>query len=1031
MYLKRLEIQGFKSFANKTVLQFLPPTNGLFSVTAVVGPNGSGKSNVADAIRWVMGETSLKFVRAKKSEDVIFNGSETKSALGMAEVSMVLDNTDSEFSDETLKNYPEITLTRRLYRTGESEYLVNNVPSRLIDIHILLAQAKFAQHAYTIVGQGMIDRLLTVTPAERKDFFDSACGIKEHQIKQHQASLKLARTQENIAQAETLLNEVEPRLKLLARQVKKLEKRQEVEENLRVAEEKYYSILYHRNKKEMDEVKRKLQTLNESYRAAFSLLESTQVELAELARGSSRQELFEKLQHRYQAAVKEKNELERQLVILEGQMQTEYREAGQHNVGWLENKLSELKNSEVLLNNNLEEARSNAEKERAGAEEQKKHIEELTVEQTRLKLKISRLQTQLLTNQSEQSYRDIVGLTAVKAVLENRHNFGKVHGLVAELAEVEDEYRLALEVASGNHLSSVVVENEMVARSAIEYLRVNKYGVATFLPINKIKPRYPNNEIQNLLGQEGVLGRAIDLLRFDTKFENIFSMILGDTLVVKNLHVAERLGIGRARMVTLEGDLVEQKGIMRGGYRNRRNNLSFSTKLTLGSDEQLSEMQAAIALEANNLSDLEKKIENSKNKMMVATVAAESAHEKTIILEKEYTNAVAEIAKLERELSIFQSSPEEYGEQIAKLTRDKQELAQKISEAGKNVENIAAEIEDFNRQEEEKKQRVFALQSEMQKEQEKVNTILNERNELSILAAKIETKQEDLAQEVMNNMKVSLQSIIERVETAPLETLSLEELADTIQKLKYQLSLIGGIDEEVIKEYSETKERYDFLISQLTDLRTATADLEKMIEELDELMKKRRAAAFKNIRRDFSRYFQILFGGGKADLEEIYGEPEEEENQLDQNQTVEQLEAAAAAAEEEGKKTRKKDKILTGIEVMANPPGKKVKYLSMLSGGERTLTSIALICAILFNNPSPFVVLDEVEAALDEANTLRFVKIMSELSKHSQFIIVTHNRVTMHAADALYGVTMGGDGISKLISVKMEDVPKYEEAAAK
>ena len=1027
MYLKRLEIQGFKSFANKTILDFLPPKDGVFSLTAVVGPNGSGKSNVTDAIRWVMGETSLKNVRAKKNEDVIFNGSEMRGPMGSAEVTMMLDNTGSDFTDETLQNYPEITITRRLYRTGENEYLVNSVPARLIDVHLLLARAKFAQHAYSIVGQGMIDRLLTVTPSERKDFFDEACGIKEHQIKQHQASLKLARTEENINQAETLLAEVEPRLKLLGRQVKKLEKRQEVMDELTGKQEKYYSSLYYRGKKELDGLKQKLQVLNNTYREAFAALEQTQSELAELARGSSRQQVFEQLQNKYQAVVKEKNELERQLMIVESQMQTRYSEMGQQNVGWLENKISQLKSDHSGVKGKFDEAKLEAETTRQKSMSSKKLIDDLSVEHTQQKLKIARLQTQLLHNQSEQNYRDIVGLTAVKSVLQNRQRFGSVFGIVSELGEVDEEYRLALEVASGSHLSSIVVGDEGVASSAISFLRENKYGVATFLPLNKIKARNSFSDTQNLLNEDGVLGKAIDLLRFDPKFENIFSMILGDTIVVKNLKVAERIGIGRGRMVTLDGDLAEQRGVMRGGYRNRQNRLTFSTKLTLSNDEQLAEMQSALTLETNTLIDLERKIENAKGKTVELSVAAESAAAKVRAIESENANSETEIARLSRELSLCKSSPEEYGQQLQKLSKDKDVFVKRIAVSDKAIQVAGDTIENFNREEEEKKQRVFALQIQMQKEQEKVNAILNERNDISIEVAKLETKQENLAQEVMNEMKVSIDSVVERVPMKELPPEALAILAADIQKLKYQLSLIGGIDEEVVKEFSETKERYDFLTGQLTDLKTAMIDLKKMIEELDMLMKKRRAVAFKKIRQDFGRYFQILFSGGKADLEEVYGEVEDEEEQLAEAGGI----PVQTEAEEAEVKKKKSEKILTGIEVMANPPGKKVKYLSMLSGGERTLTSIALICAILFNNPSPFVVLDEVEAALDETNTLRFAKIMSELAKHSQFIIVTHNRVTMHASDALYGVVMGGDGVSKLLSVKMEDVSKFDTGTSK
>jgi len=378
------------------------------------------------------------------------------------------------------------------------------------------------------------------------------------------------------------------------------------------------------------------------------------------------------------------------------------------------------------------------------------------------------------------------------------------------------------------------------------------------------------------------------------------------------------------------------------------------------------------------------------------------------------SNIEKELAGLSRELEISSLAPADRSVALAKLQEDKNKLDNDLKAAEEKVGSLSSEIGDFNRREEEKKQRVFALQEKMQKEQAEVNNILAERQDLKIEMARLETKKEDLEREVEREMNAVLASIIERnPPTIKMELLP--EVADDIQKLKYQLSLIGGIDEEVTKEYTETKEKYEFLSSQLTDLGQAIGDLGKMIEELDSLMKKKRETAFKKIRKEFDRYFKVLFGGGKAELEEVYGDVVEEGEEENMVEEVENL------------KPKRREKILTGIDVIVNPPGKKIKHINSLSGGERTLTSIALICAILHCNPSPFVVLDEVEAALDESNTMKFAAIMSELATQSQFIIITHNRVTMHSANALYGVVMGGDGISKLLSVKMEDVPEYEE----
>jgi chromosome segregation protein len=867
MYLKRLEIKGFKSFADKTVLDFLPFKNNRYSITAIVGPNGSGKSNISDAVRWVMGEQSLKTLRGKKNEDVIFSGSTTKGQLSAAEVIMVLDNSDAKL----MADYPEITVGRRLYRSGEGEYLINNNPVRLLDVHLLLAQAQFAQHSYSVVGQGMIDKLLTVSPAERKDFLDEASGIKEFQIKQHQAELKLARTVENVTQAERLMEEVEPRLKILARQVKKLEQRQEVELKLRENQEQYYASIYLSNKSELDKLNSVLMEVETNYRQAFKELEEVQKELSALAHDT----------------------------------------ASQEGSGSADKVIGE----------------------------QRRLLEQISKDKTNAQLKIFSLEKQIFQDQSEQSYRQVSGLFAAQAVLENKDKFGTVHGLVAELGEVEEKYQSALESAAGSNLSALVVENDEVAKSAIEFLRNNRLGFATFLPLNKINPRPAEQGIDSILSMPGVLGLAADIVKHENKFKNIFSFVFGQTIVVENLSVAQKIGIGRARMVTLAGDLVEKSGVMKGGYKQiKKDALKFSSRLSWSKD-RLAEYQSQINVEKEKIIGLDARYEETKQKLLELESKRDEANSKTKLL------------------------------------------------------------------------KAFSLQEAMQKKQNLVNEILAKRNDLKIQAAKLETRQDSLSEEVRAELTSTIEAVLER--QPPLVAVEkLAEVMSEIQKLKYQLSLIGGIDQEVVAEHAQTKERFDFLSEQITDLRAAIADLEKMIFELDDIMKKKRAASFKKIRKEFDRYVKILFGGGDGDIHEIYGEQPDED--------VEVIEDEEALEE----KPKDKEKILTGIDISINPPGKKIKNINALSGGERTLTSIALICAILSYNPSPFVVLDEVEAALDEANTRRFAEIIAELSAQSQFIIITHNRVTMHAADALYGVVMHSDGISKLLSVKLEEVPK-------
>lgn len=1011
MYLKRLEIQGFKSFANKTIMDFVPPKDGRFSVTAIVGPNGSGKSNIVDAIRWVMGEQSLKAIRGKKSEDIIFNGSETKGQLGAAEVTMILDNSDGR----VLKDYPEITITRRLYRSGESEYIINNNSARLFDIHLVLAQAQFAEGSYGIVGQGTIDRMLLLNPSERKDFLDEAAGIKEFKIKRHQAELKLERTSENMTQAERLMQEVEPRLKMLQRQVRKLEKRQVVEMDLRDNQEKYYSSLYWRNKNELDEISGKLNSLDEKHALAGKEMGAIQTELAEFARSASRQEVFAELQKKHEELVRSKNEIERQVAIVDGQMHAEYGREGKQNITWLENKAGELKFQEEKLDGDLSAMQSAEEKLNEEIWKQKKKIEDRSAEKSERLVRISRLQNEMIEGQSEQNFMQVSGLTAVKAVMDARAEIGKIFGVIAELGETDERFRLALDVAAGSNLSSVVVDTDEVAKNAIQYLREKRLGVATFLPLNKIMERPEDAAIAELLSDSDVLGRATDLVRYDSKFASIFSFVLGNTLVVKDLRSAQRIGIGRVRMVTLEGDLVEKRGIMKGGFRRDRHNaLSFSSKVAMGAEDRIKECQRTLAIEQKNLLEIEQFLETFKRELSTLEVQRESGAAKRSMVEEEKQNLEKELAQIDRELSFFKLSPEEFGARLTGLNSEKEKMTAELEHKAKAVAELDKEIRDFNQREEEKKQRVFALQETMQVKQNELNSIAAERNDSRVQLARLETRAESLAEEVQNDMNISLESIVSR-RTDNVGVEELERVAGEIQKLKYQLNLIGGIDEEVMKEYETTRERFNFLFNQLNDLRQATDDLSKMVAELDDLMKSKRATAFRNIRKEFSRFFKVLFEGGQADLVEVYEEEKDEAEMISGVETaVEEMPVVVPK--------KKKEKILAGIEVIANPPGKKIKSLNALSGGERTLTSIALICAVLNYNPSPFVILDEVEAALDEANTVRFTKIIEELTRHAQFILITHNRVTMHAVDALYGVAMAADGISKLLSVKMEDV---------
>lgn len=1020
MYVKKLEINGFKSFASNTVIDFPAPKNsGQYSVTAIVGPNGSGKSNVVDAIRWVLGEQSMKHLRGKKSEDVIFAGSEGKGKMGLASVTMLLDNKDKRIKID----YDEVEISRKIYRSGESEYLLNGSPTRLLDLQILLAQAQFGQGSYSVISQGTIDRLLLQTPAERKNFFDEAVGIKEFQIKRHHAVLKLNKTQENINQADLMLKEIEPHLKNLKRQVGKLEKRQEVEVALRDLQEKYYFTLHDNLSLDLEKLQLEHDNVSKIYEEVNTRLLSVQNELSKLAQEKSRQEIFTELQDEYQKLLQEKTSLERDQAIVSGKLQTEFGKVGKQNIGWLESKIDEFLQQEKNIEKDIEVQDKRKEEISNKMKSVSLDIEDL--QNKKIKLQNRQLEIEHNLNELKQGKDSIQfeGLRAVNAILmQVPGKFGgKVHGLVAQLAKVDEKYRLALEVAAQAHLGSIVVENDSVAQSAIEFLKKQQLGFATFLPLNKIKGRFVPNDIKDLENTTGVYGLAVNLVNYDLIYDDVFSYVFGSTLIVENIDIARKIGIGRVRMVTLEGDIMETSGSMKGGFRHSKKGvLSFAGGNQDFSEYAYEQLKQELLENKIKLDKMEISIENLKENLMENRMQEQMQSQKIGLLQNSLKDVSKELSQFRQELSMHSLSKEEYSEMMNTFSSQKEELSTKIQTLEYSISQVNKKIEQLNAEEEAKRQRIFSLQDSMQEEQESLNKQADEKHKLQVEIVKLQTHREDLEQEIFTELQEGIGNIKLRLTDKFLQE-ELESCKIEIEKLKYQLSLIGGIDESVMGEYEEIKARYDSLSFELDDLSKASADLEKMIEELDKLMKKKHKESFNKIKKEFSRYFKVLFEGGSAELVEVYGTEKDEDEMVLEGEVLSSENLPETDDLGNSVEKKNKRKILTGVEVYACPPGKKIKNISALSGGERTMTSIALLCAILHTNPSPFVILDEVEAALDEANTTRFTKILTELSLQSQFIIITHNRVTMHAVDVLYGVTMGNDGISKLLSVKLDN----------
>ncbi len=749
MYLQKLEINGFKSFARKTVFEFDK------GVTAIVGPNGSGKSNVAEAIRWVMGEQSAKSLRSKKGTDVIFFGSDKASRLGLAEVSLSFDNSEG---DAPL-DFSEITITRKIHRDGRGEYLINNKTSRLQDVLLLLAQINLSSKTYSVISQGMVDMILTISPAERKDFFEEASGVKPLQIKKNEALRKLTASQENIQTIEIQLAEIIPRLRSLTRQVKRLNEREEMDKRLRKLQYHYFGEMLYSLVSEQESLNKKEYEQSRKVGELEAIAERQQKQMYELTRESTRSAEFSVLQKQYQEIL---------------------------------NKRAKLKEQELEIRGNIVQA------------------------------------------------------------------------------------------SRANEKTSVPVSEVRIAHDRWKEHRDNLRGLL--------------DSIKNIT-------EVSELDAWRNEYEKCLQK--SDTIFMP----------------------------------------------------------------------LESYLEN-----------------------KEVTT------DQEKELN---------------------DVREKISQLDEKLKKVQDEITSLSKREKEEKGKIWETQNELQKTQQQLSAINNELSNIRISVARVETRKADIENEIAGDVG---EEFLEKVrQWRPGDT---SEVSDTetvkneIQKLKHQLELIGGIDPEVHSEYTETKERHDFLGSQLSDLHKSIDQLMSVIQNLDETITNKFDESFKKINQRFQSFFKILFEGGRAELKFVKKGNQNSETAGEETGNITQDKTQTAKNGLSANTQNNKDEIV-GVDITAVPPGKKLSTVTALSGGERALTSIALIAAIIANNPAPFVVLDEVDAALDEANSVRFSKIVSELSKQTQFIIITHNRATMEQAQILYGVTMSDSGISKLLSMKIEAASKF------
>ncbi|KKW01245.1 MAG: hypothetical protein A2898_01155 [Candidatus Kerfeldbacteria bacterium RIFCSPLOWO2_01_FULL_48_11] len=882
MYLEKLDIQGFKSFATKVTLEFKR------EMTAVVGPNGSGKSNIADAVRWVLGEQSMKLIRGKRAEDVIFSGSDRKSKLGMAEVSLYLNNEDRDAPID----YSEIVITRRVYRDGTGEYFINKTQVRLQDILLLLAKANFGQRTYSVIGQGMIDQVLIASPAERLEFFEEAAGIRQYQIKKEQAEHKLATTRDNLGQAEMLVQEIAPRLRSLTRQAKRLEQREEHEKKLHELQAEYYSGLWSDLTTRHADVKKHMHEVDAERTVAEKEVTALNKTIESYAAKEGRSETFAKLEQEYQILSDKKNTLLRDLTIIKGRVDVEREKRGETNLVWLERRRDAL----------------TADIRRAQAD----------------------------VDLAQRSINDVGGRFGVQ----------------------QKEYE---------HIGRSITDLE------IDLTAVKKGFTAD-----------PSVSAMNLHGE------------------------------LKRIAAEQEEFLQKLRETKEPGDIPKLSQIAEQITRELGQSVERSRKLSAKDPNALLLVQEKLAEAFRSQDTVLKDLTELTADVRTAEERQRGVKERLKKLEEDYSG-------IERDLTQLG------GRDPQQVAADQQKLEDDIRLIDGQIASAQAKLLAVGKDQSAQQRELVEAQRMLREKQKQLNDITTRLHEIQIDYAKLETRKEDLDREMMDEMTdEARERIYQSKHPAPVN----EGLAQEIQREKRFLELIGGIDEAVPEEYQKTKERHDFLSTQIADLTKALKDLEEAIETLNQTIKKQFDLAFEKINLEFGKYFKTLFGGGNAKLslvrEEVLPPVDEEESEQSSDN-----EGEDGDDEERAPVSRPGEKVLTGVEIFATPPGKRLKNITMLSGGERALTSIALISAIICNNPSPFVVLDEVDAALDESNSIRFAEIVGRLSEKTQFVTITHNRATMHKARILYGVTMGDDGVSRLLSVKMDQAEKVLESSGR
>lgn len=977
MYLKEIKISGFKSFADKTNITLDD------KITCIVGPNGSGKSNIIDAVKWVLGEQSIKSLRGTNNmSDVIFAGSKSRSPLNLASVSLVFDNSDSYLKVP----YTEISVTRKVFRSGENEYYLNNEKCRLKDIYDLFLDSGMGKYAFNIISQGEVSKIISDSPLERRTIFEEAAGVLKYKRRKEEALKKLDKTNENLTRVKDIIKELEEQIEPLRIQSEKANKYLKIKENLEQIEialiandlEKL-NVLYHEQTKQIEDLTNEIIEKTTSITNDDIELENKKQELEKI------NENLTSLQQNLLLLTKEEEKLNGEKNIIKERSKYDAEDVKVHeNITNLKeqklslnNKLLSIKTDLTILDNKIKDNIK---------ESSNKNNEYVSLNNTKeeIKNKISSLENSISQTEYKIKYlNDYIENSSfpmsVKRLLNNPKLKG-IHNTISKLIDVEEKYALSLEVALGGAKDYVVVDNPNIAKACINYLKENNLGRVTFFPLDVIKPRFIDNETLNeLKTKEGFINVLANLVSYDEMYKNIVFNQLGNVLVVNNIdnaNIISKVINNKYKIVTLDGEIINVGGSITGGTIKKKSIISekyelenLLTKKELGEKEILSlkEKQEII------LKDIKEKettlYEIGKEKVLL-TEEYNAKHENYNNLKDTLDRVTLELNNLEDlEDNSIKSEEEKILEKYYEVLKEKELVNKKLLLLTDDKEKVSSLIEEY--------------QAKYRLNNSNIRNLEEKKKTLEIDSSKMSVKMDNL----LTILSETYQMTFEKAKANYVLEEDIDVARKNVNIYKKELKEIGIVNLGAIEEYERVSKRYDFLTKQNNDLEEAITTLLKIINELDNVMEKEFIKTFKEIEIEFNNVFKELFGGGYAKL----------------------------------KLTDESNILETGVNIEVSPPGKKITSISLLSGGEKTLTAISLLFAVLNIKKIPFCLFDEVEAALDEANVDRVGAYFSKYIGKTQLIIITHKKKTMEYANTLYGITMQESGVSKLVSVKLVD----------